>query len=140
METLEKLNAAKRKNGALAFVGNVINDAPVLAMADIGVTMGGLGSDAVIEAADVVLMTDEPSKLVEAIDAAKFTRHIAIQNIAFALGDKTVFLLLGAFGLAGMWEAVFADAGVMVIAILNAMRAKTVKDDALDSKLVVNWL
>ena len=127
VETLEKLNGKKRKNSALAFVGDGINDAPVLAMADIGVAMGGLGSDAAIEAADVVLMTDEPSKLVEAVDAAKFTRRIAMQNITFALGVKAIFLLLGAFGLAGMWEAVFADAGVMVIAILNAMRAKSHK-------------
>jgi Cd2+/Zn2+-exporting ATPase len=91
-------------------------------MADIGVAMGGLGSDAAIEAADVVLMTDEPSKLIDAMDIARFTKNIVWQNIVFALGVKTVFLILGAFGIATMWEAVFADVGVSLLAILNAMR------------------
>jgi Cd2+/Zn2+-exporting ATPase len=122
VEKLEILNSQKREKGKLAFVGDGINDAPVLAMADIGIAMGGLGSDAAIEAADVVLMTDEPSKLAEAVNIARFTRKIAWQNIIFALGIKAVFLLLGAFGIAGMWEAVFADVGVSVLAVLNAMR------------------
>jgi Cd2+/Zn2+-exporting ATPase len=122
VEKLEMLNGHKRPKRKLAFVGDGINDAPVLAMADIGVAMGGLGSDAAIEAADVVLMTDEPSKLVEAIEIARFTKRIVRQNIVFALGVKTLFLLSGALGVAGMWEAVFADVGVAVLAILNAMR------------------
>jgi Cd2+/Zn2+-exporting ATPase len=122
VEKLENLNQHKRPRGKLAFVGDGINDAPVLAMADIGVAMGGLGSDAAIEAADVVLMTDEPSKLIELMDIARFTMHIVRQNIVCALGVKAVFLLLGALGLAAMWEAVFADVGVCLLAVLNAMR------------------
>jgi Cd2+/Zn2+-exporting ATPase len=119
---VEILNSQKRIGGKLAFIGDGINDAPVLAMADIGVAMGGLGSDAAIEAADVVLMTDEPSKLCGAIDIARFTKKIVWQNIIFVLGVKTVFLVLGAFGIATMWEAVFADVGVCVLAVLNAIR------------------
>lgn len=119
MEGLVKEVAAGKK---LVFVGDGINDAPVLARADVGVAMGGLGSDAAIEAADVVLMTDEPSKLVNAIRIAKRTRKIVMQNIIFALAVKAVFLALGAFGIANMWEAVFGDVGVTVIAVLNATR------------------
>ena len=122
IEKLEMLDKQKRQGSKLAFVGDGINDAPVLARADVGIAMGGLGSDAAIEAADVVLMTDEPSKLVEAIDVAKATKRIVMQNIVIALGIKSVFLVLGALGMAGMWEAVFGDVGVTIIAVLNAMR------------------
>ena len=122
VEILERLDKSKGKGGKLAFVGDGVNDAPVLARADIGIAMGGLGSDAAIEAADVVLMTDEPSKLVEAVKTAKATRRIVKQNIVFALAVKAAFLVLGAFGIAGMWEAVFGDVGVMLLAVLNAMR------------------
>lgn len=122
VEKLEILGKRRRTRGKLVFVGDGINDAPVLARADIGVAMGGLGSDAAIEAADVVLMTDEPSKLVSAIKIAKKTRNIVWQNIIFALGVKGIILLLGAGGIATMWEAVFGDVGVALIAILNAMR------------------
>ena len=122
VEKVEMLNNQKKPNGKLAFVGDGINDAPVLAMADIGVAMGALGSDAAIEAADIVLMTDEPSKMAEAIEIARFTKRIVWQNIIFALGVKSLFLLLGAIGVADMWEAVFADVGVAILAIFNAMR------------------
>lgn len=122
VEKLELLDNKKRSGSKLAFIGDGINDAPVLARADVGIAMGGLGSDAAIEAADVVLMTDEPSKLVEAIEVAKATKRIVIQNIVLALAIKGVFLVLGAFGIAGMWEAVFGDVGVAMIAVLNAMR------------------
>ena len=122
-QKVEQLEAIlDQAKGRVAFVGDGINDAPVLTRADVGIAMGGLGSDVAIEAADVVLMTDEPKQLVEAIRIARATRRIVYQNIAFALGIKGVFLLLGAFGVATMWEAVFADVGVTVLAVLNAMR------------------
>ncbi|NLO98153.1 MAG: cadmium-translocating P-type ATPase [Peptococcaceae bacterium] len=127
VEKLEMLDRQKSPHGKLVFVGDGINDAPVLARADIGIAMGGLGSDAAIEAADVVIMTDEPSKIVSAISIAKRTRRIVWQNIGFALGVKLIVLILGAGGIATMWEAVFADVGVAVIAILNAMRVMKVK-------------
>jgi len=119
---VETLYGQKRPKGKLAFLGDGINDAPSLARADVGIAMGGLGSDAAIEAADVVLMTDEPSKLVEAVEVARFTKRVVWQNIFFALGIKCVFLGLGAAGVASMWEAVFADVGVALLAILNAAR------------------
>lgn len=122
-QKVDQLEAILRQaKGKVAFVGDGINDAPVLTRADVGIAMGGLGSDVAIEAADVVLMTDEPKQLVEAIHVARATRKIVYQNIIFALGVKGVFLLLGAFGIATMWEAVFADVGVTVLAVLNAMR------------------
>jgi Cd2+/Zn2+-exporting ATPase len=125
---LELLMASKKSlNGKIVFVGDGINDAPVLARADIGMAMGALGSDAAIEAADIVIMTDEPSKIATAIKIAKRTRSIVFQNIAFALGVKAIFLVLGASGLATMWEAVFADMGVALIAIFNAMRVMNTK-------------
>lgn len=128
VDKIEFLEAKKSHNGKVVFVGDGINDAPVLARADIGIAMGGLGSDAAIEAADVVIMTDEPSKIASAIKIAKRTRKIVYQNIAFALGVKAIFLVLGAFGIASMWEAVFADTGVAIIAILNAMRVMNTKN------------
>jgi len=123
VEKLEELNRLKTGKGTLVFVGDGINDAPVLARADVGIAMGGAGSDAAIEAADVVLMTDEPRRLPTAIRIARKTRRIVMQNIVFALGVKGVILILGAFGIATMWEAVFGDVGVALIAILNATRA-----------------
>jgi Cd2+/Zn2+-exporting ATPase len=123
VERLEKLFETKRGKGKLLFVGDGINDAPVLARADVGIAMGGVGSDAAIEAADVVLMTDEPSKIADAIRISQKTRAIVMQNIVFALAVKGALLALGALGHATMWEAVFGDVGVAVIAILNALRA-----------------
>ncbi|WP_434087770.1 heavy metal translocating P-type ATPase [Caloranaerobacter azorensis] len=128
VEKVEMLEREIQTKGKLIFVGDGINDAPVLARADIGVAMGGLGSDAAIEAADIVLMTDEPSKLVTAIKIAKRTRKIVWQNIIFSLGIKGIVLLLGALGYATMWAAVFADVGVALIAVLNAMRVLNVNN------------
>ncbi len=130
VDWVEALLKQKSPRGKLAFVGDGINDAPVLSRADIGIAMGGLGSDAAIEAADVVLMDDKPSKLSTAIEISKKTLRIVKQNIVFALGIKALVLLLGALGMANMWEAVFADVGVSVIAILNATRALKAGKDA----------
>ncbi len=123
VERVEQLLKQKSPGGQLLFVGDGINDAPVLSRADVGIAMGAMGSDAAIEAADIVLMDDQPSKIAEAITIARRTLRIVHQNIVFALGVKALVLLLGAFGAANMWEAVFADVGVSVIAICNAMRA-----------------
>ena len=127
VDRVEALLREKTEKGRLVFVGDGINDAPVLARADVGIAMGGLGSDAAIEAADVVLMTDEPSKIAAVMKIARKTIRIANQNIVFALGIKFLVLILGALGYANMWAAVFADVGVSVIAILNAIRAMRVK-------------
>ena len=127
VEKVEELLKEKSEKGKLAFVGDGINDAPVLAISDIGIAMGGLGSDAAIEAADVVLMTDEPSKIVNAIKLSKKTMRIVKENIIFAILVKVIVLILSALGISTMWEAVFADVGVSILAIINALRVLRVK-------------
>lgn len=128
VEKVESLLKEKSEKGKLVFVGDGINDAPVLAISDVGIAMGGLGSDAAIEAADVVLMTDEPSKIVNTIHLAKKTMRIVRENIVFAIFIKVLVLILSAFGISTMWEAVFADVGVSIIAIINALRVLKVKN------------
>jgi Cd2+/Zn2+-exporting ATPase len=125
---VEKILAAAGEKEKTAFVGDGINDAPVLSRADIGIAMGAMGSDAAIEAADVVLMDDDPLKISKAIRISRKCLGIVYQNIYFAIGIKLLCLLLGALGIANMWAAIFADVGVMVIAVLNAIRALNVKN------------
>ena len=127
VEKVDGLLAGKREKAKLAFVGDGINDAPVLSRADIGIAMGAMGSDAAIEAADVVLMDDDPMKIAKAIKISRKCLGIVYQNIVFAIGVKLICLLLGALGIANMWLAIFADVGVMIIAVLNAIRALFVK-------------
>lgn len=124
---MEELLTSKSEKDKLAFVGDGINDAPVLSRADIGIAMGALGSDAAIEAADIVLMDDDPLKIVKAIRISKKCMRIVYENIYFAIGIKILCLILGAIGIANMWLAIFADVGVMVIAVLNAIRVLFVK-------------
>ena len=128
VEMVEKVLKTKPAGTKLAFVGDGINDAPVLSRADIGIAMGAMGSDAAIEAADVVLMDDDPMKISKAIRISKKCLGIVYQNIVFAIGIKLICLALGALGIAGMWLAIFADVGVMIIAVLNAVRALFVKN------------
>ena len=127
VKKVEELMKDKSEKGKLVFVGDGINDAPVLALSDIGIAMGGLGSDSAIEAADIVIMTDEPSKIGTAIKVSKKTMKIVKQNIIFAITVKVLVLILTAFGIGTMWEAVFADVGVSVLAIINSLRALRVK-------------
>ncbi len=127
VEKVEELLKEKSSAGKLAFVGDGINDAPVLAISDIGIAMGGLGSDSAIEAADIVIMTDEPSKIIDAIKLSKRTMRIVKENIIFAIAVKVAVLILAAFGISTMWQAVFADVGVSILAILNALRILHVK-------------
>ena len=128
VEQMERLFAEKSKKGKLVFVGDGINDAPVLARADIGIAMGALGSDAAIEAADIVIMNDKPSRIATVMGISRKTLNIVIQNISLAFIVKFAALVLGAFGIATLWEAVFADVGVAVLAILNAIRALRYKE------------
>ena len=125
---VERLLAEKKDKETLAFAGDGINDAPVLSRADIGIAMGAMGSDAAIEAADIVLMDDDPLKIAKAIRISRKCLRIVYENIYFAIGVKIICLILGALGIANMWVAIFADVGVMVIAVLNAIRALNVKN------------
>jgi Cd2+/Zn2+-exporting ATPase len=128
VEKVEELLQKQNEKEVLAFVGDGINDAPVLSRADIGIAMGAMGSDAAIESADIVLMDDDPAKIVKAIRISSKCLRIVYQNIWFAIGVKLLCLVLGALGIANMWAAIFADVGVMVIAVLNAIRALRVKE------------
>ena len=128
VEQVEKLLAEKRGKEKLAFVGDGINDAPVLGRADIGIAMGAMGSDGAIEAGDVVLMDDDPMQIAKAIRISRKCLGIVYQNIVFAIGIKLICLVLGALGIANMWLAIFADVGVMILAVLNAIRALFVKN------------
>ena len=128
VEIVKEMLTNKNEKDMLSFVGDGINDAPVLALADVGIAMGALGQDAAIEAADVVLMDDDPMKVVKAIKIAKKCMRIVYENIYFAIGIKVLCLILGAFGIASMWLAIFADVGVMIIAVLNAIRTLYVKN------------
>ena len=123
VERLETLLEKKTSGRTLVYVGDGLNDAPVLARADVGIAMGGVGSDSAIEAADVVIMTDEPARIADAVSLSRRVRRIVTENIWFAIAVKILVLLLSALGIATMWWAVFADVGVAVIAILNALRA-----------------
>ena len=125
---VENLKKEKSEQGKLVFLGDGINDAPVLALSDIGIAMGGLGSDAAIEAADVVIMTDEPSKVARIIKLSKKTMRIVKENIVFAIAVKIGVLILSAFGLTNMWVAVFADVGVSILAVFNALRILKSRD------------
>lgn len=127
VQIVEKIKNSLPKNGVLMYIGDGINDAPSLVRSDIGVSMGGIGSDAAIEASDIVIMNDSPSKIISAIKIAKYTRKIVWQNISFSFIVKFIILLLGVGGMATIWEAVFADVGVALIAILNSIRALNYK-------------
>ena len=139
VEKIEKLLKEKEKSGKLIFIGDRINDAPALSLSDIGIAMGAVGQEAAIEAADIVIMTDEPSKLIDAIEISKKTMRIVKENIIFAIFVKILVLVLSSVGLANMWEAVFADVGVSIIAILNALRVMRVTKSAKRGKKEVKW-
>lgn len=126
-DKVNKVQKLKNESKSIAFVGDGVNDAPVIALADAGIAMGGLGSDAAIETADIVIQNDMPSKIVTAIKIGKVTRKIVWQNITMAMGVKIIVLALGAGGVATLWEAVFADVGVALVAILNAVRIQSIK-------------
>lgn len=124
---VEKVQTLKNESRVIAFVGDGVNDAPVIALADAGIAMGGLGSDATIETADIVIQNDQPSKIVMAIKIGRITKRIVWQNISLAMGVKVIVLIMGAGGVATLWEAVFADVGVALLAILNAVRIQKTK-------------